>query len=453
MTSPDDIARAIISEGQTARTTGNSEVLHGVITTRGIQIALATALVETNDRDLANPADPESENFPNDGDGYDHLSDGEFQQQPPWWGTVAERMDPHLAAAMFYNHLEKLNYNDPNTSPGTFAQDVQGSAYPDRYDQRFQDAVDQYNRLAGSAAPAPVSNAPAYHESQDWSPNEQSRNGQTPTLWLIHTEEAPGNADDLAGFLDNPASQVSYHYTIDNRVQLDDIVPLDEASWSVLDANNYSINLCFAGSSVNLSRQEWLDQYGNAIDVAAYLAVRDCRQFGIPIRVIPPPYNSDPPGISDHRYVTEHLGIGTHVDVGDHFPWDVFTAAINKYANGDGFLMALTDEQQQEIYDEITKKGPSRSYLATDASLIETLLGFIYNIDGNVWNIINVPAYLLDVPSAVQDIERVASTGVAPESWAGQNESVKEFGVAFCKGLVEFKPKFKALFAAAPVAA
>jgi hypothetical protein len=72
---------------------------------------------------------------------------------------------------------------------------------------------------------------------------------------------------------------------------------------------------------------------GRAIDIAAYLAVQDCKKYGISTNVITPPYNSDPPGISDHRYVTQHLRDGTHTDVGDGFPWDVFIEAINKYAN------------------------------------------------------------------------------------------------------------------------
>lgn len=153
---PDEIALSIINEGVAGRTDGNAEVLHDVITPRGIQIALATAIVETNDQDLANPDDPASEAIPNDGDGEDHASEGVFQQQP-WWGTLLERMTPDLAAAQFYNRLQGLDYNDPNTSPGTFAQDVQGSAYPDRYDEHFQEAVEQYDRLTGAPAPAPDS--------------------------------------------------------------------------------------------------------------------------------------------------------------------------------------------------------------------------------------------------------------------------------------------------------
>lgn len=97
--------------------------------------------------------------------------------------------------------------------------------------------------------------------------------------------------------------------------------------------NKRSINLCFAGSWIAWTRQQWLDKAAKAIGVAAYLAVQDCQKRGIPIKVIKPPYLSDPPGISDHRYCTDHLKDGnTHTDVGHNFPWDVFESAVNKYA-------------------------------------------------------------------------------------------------------------------------
>ncbi|OHU06665.1 hypothetical protein BKG71_00115 [Mycobacteroides chelonae] len=98
----------------------------------------------------------------------------------------------------------------------------------------------------------------------------------------------------------------------------------------MLDANNRSINLCFAGSSASWTRDQWLKQ-SKAIEAAAYLCAADCVKYGIKPVVIPPPYASDPPGISDHRYVTKRLKVGTHTDVGDGFPWDVFTAAVAKW--------------------------------------------------------------------------------------------------------------------------
>jgi N-acetyl-anhydromuramyl-L-alanine amidase AmpD len=333
-TNSEDYARAIIAEGQRDREDPEPVLDHPVITSRGIMIALATALVESNMRMYANNADPESLNYPHDAIGSDENSVGLFQQRAPWWGTVADRMDPARSAAMFYHALARLDYNSATHPPGWYAQQVQQSAFGGRYDQRFAEAAGLYTRLVGQLGHVA---RPDFNEYPKWSPNCQGRSGRKVDLWLIHTEEGSANADQLANYLDTPASQVSYHYTIsedpnDHGVTVCDVVDTDYASWSVLDANNESINLCFAGSYVAWTRQQWLDNASRAIDVAAYLAVQDCQKYGIAIKVIKPPYPSDPPGISDHRYVTQHLGIGTHTDVGDNFPWDVFEAAVNKYA-------------------------------------------------------------------------------------------------------------------------
>jgi len=178
---------------------------------------------------------------------------------------------------------------------------------------------------------------PDFNEYWVKSPSFHSRGGTKVDLFLLHTQEGPGNADSLAQFLANGANQVSYHYTVsqdirDGGVTVCDVVDTDYCSWSVLSANPRSINLCIAGSSVNWSRDEWLQQ-SKAIDVAAYIAVQDCKKYGIAIKILSPPYKSAPPGISDHAYVTNFLGDGTHTDVGPNFPWDVFTANVAKWAS------------------------------------------------------------------------------------------------------------------------
>lgn len=186
--------------------------------------------------------------------------------------------------------------------------------------------------------PTVPDNRPDFNEFPLWSPSSSSRNGTRVDAIFIHTQEGGGGdsaAEDLAKFLGNAANQVSYHYTIsqasDGGVTVVDVVDTDEESWSVLSANARSINLCFAGSKAAWTREQWLQQ-AKAIDVAAYLIVQDCKKYGIATKVIAPPYTDRIPGISDHRYVTKVLGDGTHTDVGDNFPWDVFAAAVNKYA-------------------------------------------------------------------------------------------------------------------------
>ncbi|MFI6168857.1 glycoside hydrolase domain-containing protein [Nocardia sp. NPDC051052] len=194
------------------------------------------------------------------------------------------------------------------------------------------------------------------------SPNCSSRQG-APVIWfLVHTQEGNGSAQTLANYLQSPSSQVSYHYTVDNDHQVVDVVDTDQSAWCALDANNRSINLCFAGSRASWTREEWLDQMSDGIDIAAYLAVQDCRRYGIPIRVISAAQlGAGEPGIADHYAVTAGLGVGTHTDVGEGFPWDTFAAALTKYSTTteQDDDMAFTDADRTrliEVWDQL--RGP-----------------------------------------------------------------------------------------------
>ncbi|QXO12831.1 lysin A [Mycobacterium phage Latretium] len=185
---------------------------------------------------------------------------------------------------------------------------------------------------------------PPYNEFPIWSENHYNtkRTVNDIDAFLLHTSEGFVGRDDAAEALSlwyQPRSrQVAYHYAVsqasDGGVTVVDNVDTDYASWSALSANGRSINLCFAGTRAAWSRNEWLGKFGNAIDVAAYLAVQDCKKYNIPTKVIAPPYTGRLPGITDHRYVTQILKDGTHTDVGDGFPWDYFTERVNHWANG-----------------------------------------------------------------------------------------------------------------------
>lgn len=186
--------------------------------------------------------------------------------------------------------------------------------------------------------PAVPDNRPDFNEYEMWSPNSSSRGNTKVDLFLLHTQEGDGNADSLARFLQG--HEVSYHYTVsedynDHGVTVVDVVDTDLASWSVLSANPRSINLCFAGSRSGWSRDQWMKQ-SRAIDVAAYLAVQDCRKYNIPLVVIGTggKYSAARAGVSDHRYVTDILRDGTHTDVGPGFPVDYFTDRFKFWAVG-----------------------------------------------------------------------------------------------------------------------
>lgn len=96
-------------------------------------VALATALQESNLRNLANSDLPESLRYPYQGVGNDHDSVGLFQQRPSMgWGTIAQLMDPAQSAARFYTRLARVA-GWSNMSVAGAAQAVQRSAFPDAY--------------------------------------------------------------------------------------------------------------------------------------------------------------------------------------------------------------------------------------------------------------------------------------------------------------------------------
>lgn len=129
------------------------------VTIKGIQIALATGIVESNITVYANQKLPLSLALPHDAVGNDGYSVGIFQQQVRdtgsgwWWGDEATCMGVESSAGLFYDRLVKLPYNGTSKTPGAFAQQVQSSAYPDRYDQHWGEAVALYNKLAGITPP------------------------------------------------------------------------------------------------------------------------------------------------------------------------------------------------------------------------------------------------------------------------------------------------------------
>ncbi|MFC0505910.1 hypothetical protein [Micromonospora costi] len=102
---------------------------------RGLVIAVATAMQESNLYNYASGVLPESQEYPHQAIGWDHDSVGLFQQRPSsGWGTVADLMRPAYAARAFYLALLKVpGWQDMSLTVA--AQSVQMSAFPDAYAQ------------------------------------------------------------------------------------------------------------------------------------------------------------------------------------------------------------------------------------------------------------------------------------------------------------------------------
>ncbi|MCF0095587.1 peptidase M23 [Micromonospora sp. MH99] len=102
---------------------------------RGLVIAVATAMQESNLYNVASGVLPESQNYPHQGVGWDHDSVGLFQQRSSsGWGPVGRLMDPEFATRQFLSALEQVpGWQQMRLTDA--AQAVQVSAYPEHYQQ------------------------------------------------------------------------------------------------------------------------------------------------------------------------------------------------------------------------------------------------------------------------------------------------------------------------------
>ncbi|MBM0225134.1 MULTISPECIES: peptidase M23 [Micromonospora] len=102
---------------------------------RGLVIAVATAMQESNLYNYASAVLPESQNYPHQAIGWDHDSVGLFQQRPSsGWGAVEDLMQPEYATKQFLAALEQIpGWQDMALTDA--AQAVQVSAFPWAYAQ------------------------------------------------------------------------------------------------------------------------------------------------------------------------------------------------------------------------------------------------------------------------------------------------------------------------------
>jgi hypothetical protein len=246
--------------------------------------------------------------------------------------------------------------------------------------------------------------------------NGKGVRSETPINLFIHTEQGNSSAEQLAKFCDG-SNNVSYHYTIRDGVVCRVVDP-KFYSWSVLSANVFSINYCFAGSYAEWSREQWLKR-DDDIAICAYLIVQDAKRFKIPLRIIKPPYTFTGPGVSDHRYVTNALKIGTHVDCGDGFPWDRLEFHISRFNDAkDDFMSALSDAEQREMLALLralaVKRYGSRSPLRhLGEGEVDTAIGFDLNEDANLHVLVVMELARAGVKSQIDLLKEVAAADPA----------------------------------------
>ncbi|WP_433050535.1 hypothetical protein [Dactylosporangium sp. CS-033363] len=108
---------------------------------KGLVVAVATAMQESDLYNVASPAVPSSLKLPHDAVSTDHDSVGLFQQRASQgWGSVPELMDPAHSAMLFYNALAQIRGWQSMSVTGA-AQAVQRSAYPSAYQKHADRAA------------------------------------------------------------------------------------------------------------------------------------------------------------------------------------------------------------------------------------------------------------------------------------------------------------------------
>jgi len=100
----------------------------------GITAALMAAEAESGDRNLANPAVPQSLQYDHDGLSTDYDSVGPWQMRASVWGGmgIAALMDPAAQANWFYGQLAKVP-GWQTMAPDALAQAIENSNVPDAY--------------------------------------------------------------------------------------------------------------------------------------------------------------------------------------------------------------------------------------------------------------------------------------------------------------------------------
>lgn len=143
--------------GLSAAQAENARIIVAVAEQRGgragADIALMTALAESDLEVLSNPNDPAGAAFPSQGVGHDHDSLGLFQQRPGW-GSAAKRMDPNESTQLFMDNLLRVA-GWQSMTPWFAAQTAQRSAFtghPNAANGGSRIVGENYLRQAGRAA-------------------------------------------------------------------------------------------------------------------------------------------------------------------------------------------------------------------------------------------------------------------------------------------------------------
>ncbi|WP_374238331.1 peptidoglycan-binding protein [Mycobacterium sp. PSTR-4-N] len=270
-----------------------------------------------------------------------------------WAGPVdkMQRFAEYLLSVR--GSLEQVIWQNPNTGRRVGVaggRDVTATAY---FGDDYGNHTDHVHTRQSAPIPLPAANpAPSQPNTGGtvtlndpftgalWSPNRYHPRGLPAPRWIVvHTQEGGRTARDLAAYLANPASKVSYHAVNDDHESLKSVGE-DDAPWAAAGANKYGFHICLAGSYSAWSRGKWLETDASdgknedaELTAAAKIIAWWCRKYKIPAEYIGGkgiPWGRD--GICGHM----DLGTwgGGHHDPGPNFPWDELIRRVKAFLAG-----------------------------------------------------------------------------------------------------------------------
>lgn len=179
----------------------------------------------------------------------------------------------------------------------------------------------------------------------------------------METDEYGTAAEDVArNWFAKTTARVSAHICVDNNSIVECVKPGDTA-WAAPNANADGYQIELAGRA-NQTREQWLDAFSASMLKLAAQWVRT----NPALRHIPPRWLTDAQladgvtaGHVTHAQCSRVLG-GNHYDPGKGFPADYLMSLLqqSEIIIG-GFLMALTDKQQEEMYYRVMYGIPAGS--------------------------------------------------------------------------------------------
>ena len=242
-----------------------------------------------------------------------------------------------------------------------------------------------------------------------------------PSLQVIHTNEpgnykgwgaSPGTVPGLLQYLANPANGGSYQVVVGRAGDTGRSNDDNYAPWAGgYQANRRGLHICQLGWSAQ-SRAEWLS-YGAQLDATARILAHNSLLYGIPlVKLSAADIRAGRKGVCGHGDTSKAWGETDHTDPGNDYPFDVVLAKANAIVNGGGTTPTedndMTPEQDRMlvyVYNELTKKFPSRSKYAKKGELIDTWAGMDLNVDGRIHEMsVELPVTLAAIQTSIKDL-------------------------------------------------